>query len=411
MTINPLKVLCSIDYFLPVFAGGGPITTIANMRELLVGGVELAIFTRDRDLGATAAYGGIVVDAWTKTDQGRIFYASPDMFGVPGLKKITEQERFDLLYLNSFFSPHSSIKPYFWARRNHKGLPILLAPRGEFSTGALSQKRMKKKTYLTVARNLGLYDDIQWHASTAIEKEDILRQFPTATAIHLAEDPVKAGNDQLWRKELQSIQDGTFNIVFISRISPIKNLDGLVRILATLSFRVHLDIYGPIEDQGYWRKCAELIENLPSHLSAKYKGPLAPEAVSPTFAAYDLFAFPTLGENFGHVVFEALRASTPVLMSDRTPWKTQSTGVISALPLSDIDGWRAALERAATRTTEEKLKLRDATRFYAANYARNSDAICSNLSMFDAVAGQKRRSEINANTVSTKNLKERETRR
>ena len=39
-----------------------------------------------------------------------------------------------------------------------------------------------------------------------------------------------------------------------------------------------------------------------------------------TFGLYDAFVFPTLGENFGHVIAESLASSCPVICSDQTPW-------------------------------------------------------------------------------------------
>ena len=44
---------------------------------------------------------------------------------------------------------------------------------------------------------------------------------------------------------------------------------------------------------------------------------------------------PSLSENFGHVVYEALASSTPVIVSTNTPWISGSisTGFIS-LPLN-----------------------------------------------------------------------------
>lgn len=386
MRIKPIKVLCCTDYFLPGFAGGGQIRTIANMRDLLGGDVDLAIFTRDRDLGGAVAFDGIPIDAWHETEHGKVFYASPDNFGVPGLMQVTERERFDLLYLNSFFSSQSSIRPYVWSRRAHPELPILLAPRGEFSPGALAQKRMKKRVFLTLSRTLGLYRDIAWHASSETEKADILRQLPSAAVIHVAEDPVTVDEDAQLRGTPGTTGDGTLRLGFISRISPMKNLDGLLRMLGTVSCRAELDIFGPIEDRNYWRLCEDLIGKLPPNVTAAYKGSLAPEDVSRTFVTYDLFPFPTLGENFGHVIFEALRAGTPVLLSDCTPWTHKDTGAITVLPLDDPDGWRAAFHQAARRTPDQRHDLRQATRAYAETYARNSGTRQENLVMFEAVA-------------------------
>jgi glycosyltransferase involved in cell wall biosynthesis len=59
---------------------------------------------------------------------------------------------------------------------------------------------------------------------------------------------------------------------------------------------------------------------MPGEVRVTYNGTLEPAEVRTTFASHDLFLFPTLGENFGHVIAESLSASCPVLCSDQTPW-------------------------------------------------------------------------------------------
>ncbi len=388
MNSTPIKVVCVVDYYLPGFKGGGPIRTIANMRGLLAGDVDIAIFTRDRDLGSCKPYEGIYADIWTETEHGPIFYASPEMFAARRLQQATAGRKFDLLYLNSFFGYRSSIQLYLASRRAVGHLPILLAPRGEFSPGALSIKRLKKRVFLTLARMLGLYRDVQWHASTAAEGDDILRQFPTAAGrIHLAEDPVDATFNQPPDDVVPPKKQGQLRLAFISRISPMKNLDGLLRLISTVRCRVELDIFGPIEDKAHWKTCQKLIVKLPPNVTVSYHGALNPEMVSGVFAGYDLFAFPTHGENFGHVIFEALRAGTPVLLSDGTPWQTDPSGAIRVVPLGDTEAWREQLEAAADMTEQQKDRLRTVTRDFASDYARTSGTAAKNRAMFRKAAG------------------------
>ena len=42
--------------------------------------------------------------------------------------------------------------------------------------------------------------------------------------------------------------------------------------------------------------------------------------MSKVFSSYDVFLFPTFGENYGHVIAEALMAGCVVITSDQTPW-------------------------------------------------------------------------------------------
>lgn len=390
MMSGKLKVLCVTEYFLPGFKGGGPIRTLANLRELLAGEVELAIFTRDRDLGSDAPYPGIRTNTWLEAKGGPVFYADPSCFGIRGLRRAMEGRRFDVLYLNCFFGYRSSIQMCLASRKSGRTLPILLAPRGSFSEGALAIKPLRKRIFLALARSLGLYRNVHWHASTALEAQDILRQFPKAgDRIHLAADPVVV--DLEAAGGAQPKRPGHLRIAFISRISPMKNLDGLLRTLAAVRCPVELGIYGPVEDEAHWQICRELIGALPPNINALFHGPIAPDEVSATFARHDLFAFPTHGENFGHVIFESLRAGTPVLVSDQTPWQPSPSGAVTVLPLDDQEAWRQAIENAASLDAAEQENRRAATLDYARNYAANSDTKIHNLEMFRAVAANGRR--------------------
>lgn len=391
MMSNEIKVLCVTDFYLPGFRGGGPIRTLANMREALAGSVEFSIFTRDRDLGSEEPYSGIEANKWVRTPSGPIYYAEPGEFGAKGVAKASASDNFDILYLNSFFGYRSSISIYFNQRAFRKNsTKICIAPRGELSPGALSIKRLKKRAYLNLVRLVGLYRDVHWHASTALEAEDILRQFHYARGkIHLAADPVSVGGDSFKLSERTSKMAGELSIAFISRISPMKNLIGLLEILSGVDRKIKLAIFGPIEDAAYWRNCQAMIERLPSHISVGYRGVLEPDRVSAMFAAYDLFAFPTLGENFGHIIFEALRAGTPVLVSDRTPWREVSSGVITVAPLGSVDLWRQRIAVAADRDSQQQRSLQMAAIEYAKRYVGSDGARSDTLQMFRSVAVNK----------------------
>jgi glycosyltransferase involved in cell wall biosynthesis len=56
--------------------------------------------------------------------------------------------------------------------------------------------------------------------------------------------------------------------------------------------------------------------------------------------------FPTLGENYGHVICEALNAGCPVLISNQTPWRNlQEKGVGWDFPLEEEERFTATLQQ------------------------------------------------------------------
>src|SRR5690606_26139462 len=131
----------------------------------------------------------------------------------------------DLIYLNSFFDYLFTQKVLLLKRIGALGdIPVVLAPRGEFSKGALGIKRLKKRAYIGCASIAGLYRGVIWHASSVMERADILREFPSAdegrirVAMNLASKsaPLAIEHGRPW--------EGRLRVCFLSRISPIKNL-------------------------------------------------------------------------------------------------------------------------------------------------------------------------------------------
>ncbi|EQB04744.1 glycosyltransferase [Sphingobium baderi] len=362
------------------------------MPALLGDAVAFSYLTRDHDLGSADRYENIKPDVWASYPHGQVFYATKAMFGMPALSKAMSTFDADVIYLNSFFSFRSSISIVVRNWLKPFGTPILLAPRGEFSPGALALKSCKKRLFLTLARTLGLYRSLWWHASTGSERQDILRVFPNAAArILTAEDPVDMPPDAAVMHEAKAA--GMARLVFVSRISPMKNLDGLLHILAGVTGRVTLRIYGPIEDEAYWQRCQAMISDLPSNVVVEYLGALHPDDVSSAFSKADLFAFPTHGENFGHVIFEAMRAGTPVAVSDQTPWQADATGAVTRLPLDAVDVWRAQIEMVVQSTNIEHQARRDDALLYARRHATSDKTRQDNLRMFQEVV---RRSQLKA---------------
>ncbi len=116
-------------------------------------------------------------------------------------------------------------------------------------------------------------------------------------------------------------------MVFLSRISPMKNLDYLLRILKKVTRQMDVSLYGTLENAEYWAECERLIQELPSHIVVHYYGEVNPRDVHNVFAEHDVFFFPTRGENFGHVIFESLSVGTSVVLSDQTPWTHDQKGL------------------------------------------------------------------------------------
>ena len=82
---------------------------------------------------------------------------------------------------------------------------------------------------------------------------------------------------------------------------------------------------------------------------------LRPDQIQDTFAQYDGFILPTLGENFGHVIAESLSAGCPVICSQHTPW-TEVINQGGGVALKELDSrvWADEIDRRASQTVSQR---------------------------------------------------------
>ena len=340
------KILIFVDWFDPGYKGGGPIRSIAGFVDNFKECFELDIVTRDRDLDSKRAYENIETNIWCNHSKNvRLLYLSPERH-LNKLIKIFNNSEYDWIYFNSFFSFKYSILPnlIFKFLKNHKG-NALLAPRGEFNPERLNIKPIRKKIFITLVKVFNLYKNVSWHCTSFLEKRNALNLFSNSDVLLASNLSKNASVIINSPKEINSLK-----IIFISRIVNYKNLDYAIEVVNKMNSidKVHFHFYGPIEDENYYHKCLDLAKK--SKFDITYKGELKHFEVSRVFSSYDVFLFPTLGENYGHVIAEALMAGCVVITSDQTPW--------GDLNLFD-SGWAISLEdkEIFTEKLEELYKM------------------------------------------------------
>lgn len=374
-------ILTFAGHYLPGYKAGGPIRSLVNMVDQLGNTFDFRIVAADRDLGDGAPFDGVAVDAWNMVGGAQVFYRSPGAAGWRALLKSLDETTFDLIYLNSFFSPSASLRPLAYRRMGRLARkPVLLAPRGEFSAGALALKPAKKRLFIALSKAIGLHRNVLFQASSEHEAADIRRVLGNVP-VHVASDLPGASAPSA-DMMASGGTEGPVRAVFLSRISPMKNLLGAIETLARVKTPLTFDIYGVIEDEAYWARCQTAIAALPPHVQARYQRPLRPDEVIKVLARHDFFFLPTLGENYGHVIREALSAGLPVLISDRTPWRGLAAESAGAdLPLEAPDAFVAWIGQFAALAPSERATMRQAARARGDDPAAAAVAIEANRTM------------------------------
>jgi glycosyltransferase involved in cell wall biosynthesis len=377
MSKDRLRILVFSQFYLPGYKGGGPIKTIKQLFDCVGEPLIFKLVTSDRDLGDIQPYVDVRFAMWNNVGSAQVFYAQQSIIGWLEVVRIFFDTSHDIVYLNSFFSVRFSVIPLLLARIF--GIKVVLGPRGEFSEGALCISSKKKRVFIVLYKLLCFHLKTVFQASSDFESADIRRVLGQNVDVQVAEDI--GGMEFI--EAIPSRAGSTRRAVFLSRVSPKKNLLGALSMLSAVQNPLIYHIYGPIEDCGYWAQCEVVIKSLPKHIFVEYKGSLNPQDVVSTISEYDFFFMPTQGENYGHVIAEALCAGLPILIANTTPWRNlQDQKIGWDLPLSDPNEFSAVIDQLATISANELLFKREAVLAWAKKKFSRRDSIDANIAMF-----------------------------
>lgn len=315
-----MKILIIMTGFFPGQKFGGPPVSVDNFCTLL-SEEDYYIVTRNHDMGESTPYQNIN-EGWNKRDNCNVLYLSDKDYKYNRFIQIVDEIKPDIIYLQGLFQ--NCIIPCLILAKK-KNIPVMLAPRGELCSGAF-KKKYKKVPYIMFLKLFSLLDKIHFQSTSDEETEGIMKYLGIEKdRIHFMTNIPSIPKD---RNISVNKVEGKANLIFISRIVPKKNLLSALNYLSEVKGNLNFDIYGSLEDEMYWKEFEKKIKELPSNIHVEYKGLISHGQVHETLKKYDAFLFPTLSENFGHVIAEALMVGCPVIISDQTPWTD----------VNDIDG-------------------------------------------------------------------------
>ena len=239
-------------------------------------------------------------------------------------------------------------------------------------SGGLQKGTVKKTAYLNCLSSLIPQKRIIWHATDEQELKDIKIWFGDASTVYLAYDtprplPNIEGNITKQTNELR--------LVYYSLITSKKNLHLALQALVKVTFPVVFDVYGPIIESGYWDDCLGIIETLPSNITVTHKGNVLFSHFAAAAPNYHFLILPSKGENFGHVIYEALSLGLPVIISHNTPWKFDDGYVGYYVDLTD-DSINNTIKKVYELDTEAYELLSKNARYYAETFYKISISTC-----------------------------------
>lgn len=359
-----MKILIIMGGFFPGKKFGGPPVSVSNFCKLL-NDDDCYIYTYNHELGAKEPYPNIPVDTWLIKESYRIKYVSDSEYCKKGFERVIQELNPDIIYLQGLFQ--SCILPCLELAKRY-GTKVLLAPRGELCSGAF-KKKYKKIPYIIYLKTMRLIKNVQFQSTSDEETEAIQKILKVdQNRVHLLPNIPSIPKREYEHTKKES---GKGKFVFLSRIHPKKNLISAIKYFNGVHGDAIFDIYGPIEDESYWKECQAEIEKLPKNVSVNYCGLVSHDEVHEVFSKYDAFLFPTFSENYGHVIAEALAVGTPVIISDQTPWKNlESERVGWDISLDNSIGFTNAIQSIVDINMNDYDLMRKKTKGYFVEKAR-----------------------------------------
>ena len=300
------------EYFYPFSDAGGPIRSIEQILSFLKPSFNITLLTSNKDYKGNILPEGIksnIVQIESKTGSNT-FYISNSLKGL--ITTFNTIKCTHTIYVNGLFKPALNLVPII------KSNKLIVAPRGMLQKPLLKQKWFQKNLYLSVLKFIFFFKKVKWHATTEQEAFEIRSVFGNKADINIISNiPISP----YLTVKCSSKDSHCLSLVYFGLIVENKGLITLIQTLKSLNIAVSLDIYGSIKDQFYWTKCLQEINSNNSKATFNYLGHANPSDSQTILSKYDAFVLLTKGENFGHSIFESLSVGTPVIISNKTPWK------------------------------------------------------------------------------------------
>lgn len=233
--------------------------------------------------------------------------------------------------------------------------PCVISPRGMLSVEARKFGRFKKFIFWNFLQKKSLYLVDCFHATSTMEALEIrnlgFRQ-PIAiipNGIHLPKIPKNLHKEKIKRENKVAL--------YLGRIHPKKSILDLIYAWSKIEHCNHdwkLKIVGPMEG-NYASKIRNEAKKL--QLKIEFIDGIYDDQKSDLYFSSDLFILPSLNENFGMVVAEALAHQLPVIATKGTPWEGLKKNECGWHIDHDIDSIKKALVKAIELSNEQRLLM------------------------------------------------------
>lgn len=225
---------------------------------------------------------------------------------------------YDVVHIHALFS-FASVAAATTARRQR--IPYIIRPLGTLAPYGMAQHAILKKLSWILFESGALTNAAAVHFTSTAERDEAIR-----FGIRWQSEVVPIGidvsgydttRDKSWLRTSAPHLAGGTTFLFLSRLHPKKRLDLVLRAFRTLhaeSADTALVIAGT-GDEAYVGLLRSLTRELGIERAVHWAGHVEGAEKTAVFRAADVFLLPSINENFGISVVEALASGLPVVLS------------------------------------------------------------------------------------------------
>jgi glycosyltransferase involved in cell wall biosynthesis len=219
---------------------------------------------------------------------------------------------YDLVHVHGLFA--YTTLPACSAARHFKK-PYVITPHGVLDPWCLSHKWWKKYPYYHLLERSNLKSVSALHVTSSFEATGLAKlgfgenNHVIPLCVDLPDYAIK-----------QKPNKPSFNLLFLSRLDPIKGLPVLLEAISIIRTQFDVPVQLKIAGQGdkeYVFQLHSLIKRFKISENVVFVGFLQGASKSEAFAEADVFVLPSYHENFGLAAAEALASGLPVVLSDQ----------------------------------------------------------------------------------------------
>lgn len=270
----------------------------------------------------------------------------------------------DIIHFHGVWMPANYLISKFAIKNN---IPYVINPRGDTEIARINYNLLKriKKHFAWRLYAKGIVDKAACIIATSKQERDSIRTLGCKVPVAIIPNGIEL---DVFPKEVVHHHGKKKVMLFLSRVNPIKGVDYLIDAWAQLPERLQseweLHIAGNSDPQEYIHRLERKVKVMNLSNSIKFLGPIIGEAKMRKYQDSNLFILPTLNENFGNVVAEAMMCECPVITTTNAPWSCLS---------EDKCGWWIELSvENLVNTLKEAMTLRDNERHELGRLSRQS---------------------------------------